>query len=1412
MSFLTKRVYAAIAFLTSLLIVSAGITPANAVGSNVGAFASSIKTELPLELGTPFPLAASNFSQMRVTVTLRNKDLSAHIGKLLSYKYEITNPTGGNSLLWSTINNNNVTDGLVSSGPFLNFYTAANSSTPFKQVSSVQAINENSDSAAIIPATAGSMNFSIPVTTAPNSQGLDATLSGNVNFVLKVYLDGVEYPITKAANAAAAPASGFYYLADEARTAYAGIKGAFTAPTFSSSPYLAASVMMMVCVDNTAVGTGTFTAHVYDNGVDQTSVNPTWSTYKTSLSNSYTGRVADFSLSARSTLKSAGKIVVSYVPGANLITAGTHSYDLSVTDSNNNEVSVPCLSGASAKAPILQSISGDQMSFTQASIPTSTELSSGQNQFKLQIFADADKANPAAKPLYELDNLTSMPMVSISNTNLPKETDLVARWVLSTQPSYSYTVRTASQTAGPWSATFQIPNPYPVLVSGGSGSSGPGALTNQTWNNNASTYESMQSGYYSSALLADGSLLMYQNGGIGNNSGRPLNLSHVTKDGTDPNFGGSGVSKIELIRGQDTLSTPNIAVGWTGATNKWFAAFPFSMTGSVTANNWWTGSGYSLRVTSATLGSALSGTADFSVATMTSWCQSNYPGSKWQPEGMQAISSKFAKPLLVISCGIMDTNTGVTASKAYVVSIDIAEADIAKVYEFVPETGDNLANLNGGQQSWYQYGVQTAFPSASAASDVANCFYSVSASYTGNTFNAYHKVKLISLKMDGTTSSVDVSAGLDLASVNSSNQYQFQLPTMPQMSAGNKVHALQTISSQTGMVTNHLIYDATGFVSKTAVTFDTTTDMSTGGNLGWVTGHIVGSSDRAAVARQAWSMNGGAMNAKIAAATLNLTGNTVVTGEALVYRSPSNGMVSGVSSYFYDDQNRLNLMITSAKNKLGWVRWNPLGLTNGPVPTVTSKNSATVVAAIGGSLTLTGTNLNLATTITVGGVAAVITKKTATSIVITLPKNLAAGDQPIVINYASGSASGGSLTYLAGSTKQIPTIPAVTGLPASNTPWTGTPVPFMVPTTNSAGIAVTATLSPASTCAMVNGVPTIVGAGTCVIKTTSAGDLGTAAGTSTTSVVIAKGILTADLGLSNFSLTDNPLDTDPNTGANTKTLAPTSGADGTVYTYESDNTDICTVDDNGEVTGVTPGTCNIKVTANAGGNWVPVTKTVSVTINASTNPNSLDLIDNVAVGDTPKPIANDKTKFVATNDASLLVKWDKTAGLLTLQSKGIYTGYILADTTFTKNGVTYTCTNVFGTTTAMSKANAAKKKLAMKGKVFTAPAAACKDASLLSYPGVTLPGTTTPVAGSLGADFAKIKKVAKAAGNKNAPTLGTKAYEAAAQLQLKGFSGNVTIRVIRFRAWPTTMKNVTGHVPTTKRIPSTIRTTVIDLR
>jgi hypothetical protein len=171
-------------------------------------------------------------------------------------------------------------------------------------------------------------------------------------------------------------------------------------------------------------------------------------------------------------------------------------------------------------------------------------------------------------------------------------------------------------------------------------------------------------------------------------------------------------------------------------------------------------------------------------------------------------------------------------------------------------------------------------------------------------------------------------------------------------------------------------------------------------------------------------------------------------------------------------------------------------------------------------------------------------------------------------------------------------------------------------------------------------------------------------------------------------------------------------------------------------------------------------------------------------------------KFVATNDSSFQVAWDKKTGKLISRATGIYTGYIEAKITFTKAGKAHTCSAVFGTLKAMPMKTAAQRSAAMKMKTFTGKQF-CIDRTKLN------PSTLAPKGGMTASNFKKIKPM-----NKSARELTA---ERAALAALKGFTGQVTIQVIRYRAWPTTMVNIGDHNSRGGKIPALVRNTKVTL-
>lgn len=271
--------------------------------------------------------------------------------------------------------------------------------------------------------------------------------------------------------------------------------------------------------------------------------------------------------------------------------------------------------------------------------------------------------------------------------------------------------------------------------------------------------------------------------------------------------------------------------------------------------------------------------------------------------------------------------------------------------------------------------------------------------------------------------------------------------------------------------------------------------------------------------------------------------------------------------------------------------------------------------------------------------------------------------------------------------------------------------------------------------------------------------------------------------------------------------------------YYSGNEDVCTVDGAGFITGLQPtnGTdkrCVITVKQPGDLRYSAATDaTLEVVITSGAEPSDEAAAESDGILTPVSIVSGGANTFTATNDPSFELSWDKATGKLIPRAKGVYTGFILAKISFTKSGVTYTCTNVFGSNAAMKNVKPAEKKAAKAMKTFTTKAAFCADKAEIK------PTLFTAVTGGLNrANFAKIKP-ANNAKKISVVIPGTPAvtkYESDAAAQLKGLTAplTVTIEIIRFRAWPTTGVNYTGDkskVTGGKKIPVTKRTTVVRL-
>ncbi len=1390
----SNKFLATVAAALAMLLAGTGVTSAQAA-SNAGSVLKSSQFSSTYTLGSTYTLQGMTIRSLDATHRASTIDATSLRGKAITFTAAVTGAVSGTSY--------------ANTYGFISWYSDANMSSYISQSTIYPQGGFQTPTSLTVPETAVSAQFQVTTNVMASGSSNELT-SGSFTFNYTIKVDGISQNIASIATNDSNPTTGFYSRATDTYIRVSGITTDYTSPagTFEESAYLYA------CVDPASSGSSVLTASLTNGGSPETSSVYSWMDIANPNGggNAY-GETADFSDQNFSGLLTARQILVR--ASKDFTSGGTRQWDLSIKNANNVEVSTPCAAITPTQTPTL-SLNGSNLS---VSAPT------GLTNFSTWYYAiyratDSASATPlySGNNYYNTMNMNNNANVYANNGVIPLGTPLVARYIDKLTVGYA----SVSSEPGPASNPISLPVAAITLTSTISNGDDPGQAKLLTPTGQLVDYSSaMSSGMEMGppvSPVSDGKEGFYVTKSTNMGGWK---LFRLNKTGVDATFGGAGadVSLYADHAEMDETYPINPSVAWYGTRDKWFAATAIDATPMSNGPPALTEVVNSLEIKTGTQGSGAVATTTLTSTQMNAFCAAQAAGSRFaNGYAIESVSSPMAKPLVKIPCSVSYNAMTYTYSNAYILASITTGANsaITAIHQFNTGVGNNTF---GGFGRYSGSGFSTAsgtvsvYPNASAATDTALAFYSVS--YNGDStamppVASVAGLKFVRVKMNGTATVTDTPVSgvtsLTASSLSSlSSSVTSKLPTLPAMSSGTGLVGLVRSVVTSGTAPNIVstttwklstLDTATGvFSAGDDIAIDTDATFVGTSSLSFVGGgQLVGTTGQVLLQRYSSSMVSSTMTYVRGQAVLDLSSKQLDTGEAVTYTQP---LVSGIFSLYYvDEQGRMNWLSTMDTNKFGWVRWNSTA-SNSSLPagvTVTGQDSLFTVAA-GGKLTITGTGLATISAVTVGGNRAVFTK-TATKLVVTLPKNLS-GEKPVTATFpGSVVADLATITYV-GAAKQAQTIAATTNVAGT---WTGvnSKVTTLFPATTSVGLPTALKVDKTTVCSVAGKTVTMNAAGTCVVTVSSVGDLGTSAKSQSTSIVVAKGDLALSVA-STLSVTNNSADISGDSlnirSVNADVADAASDLD--FYAYASSNENVCTVDEAGNVTGITAGSCVVTTVATAGTNWVAASRTTAVTVTESAS-EIPDVMPETGDGDLPaKAVVNNKKVFVATNDSSLGVKWDKAAGLLTLQAKGVYIGYIKAEVTFTKAGVTYTCTNVFGTTKALVGKTAAQRKAALKSKVFTAAAASCKDASALSIP-VSI--------GSI-ADFAKIKKVAK--DKKLASTVvGSAKYEALALTKLKNFVGTVTIKVTRYRAWPTTMKNVAGA----KKIPAVVRTTTINLQ
>jgi len=662
----------------------------------------------------------------------------------------------------------------------------------------------------------------------------------------------------------------------------------------------------------------------------------------------------------------------------------------------------------------------------------------------------------------------------------------------------------------------------------------------------------------------------------------------------------------------------------------------------------------------------------------------------------------------------------------------------------------------------------------------------------------YSQPKLIRVAANGTVTSVN--AGLTLPS-GTSSQYSLNLFEDDYGTIFLNTYTM-SMNGSGAPVSEYYIAGPTGAFARLNLNLDSASGFNSDSGIYRVIGKTTDGQLLTLRRGGSYDPQTSSMMATVAMMKINLTnGNTTTFGEALSY-SQSNmyTMVdvlplagNGVLFVSQDETNQGKILIVRFNG--GELPTNGGGNNGGggsvTAPDPTGDGTTELGKSINGggsTFTLTGTGLNVVTEVWIGGVKATIKTKASGSITVVVPRGTSA-TAPVVFKYTGGEVTAGVWNYV-GAAKVSQTLTFNAGGALAN--YADPDRTLTATSANSAtqaaiSVPITFVSSTTKVCTIVNGNKLhFVASGVCTVKATQPGSawLNKATDVSSTVTVIK----------ATQSWSTTPATTLAVTDVTPGRIEAVLNNSESVIDFTSQTPLVCEVDGAGNVTGLIAGTCTVLVSQVGDARYSAVAPvTVTVTVTADTNPID-DFATTEADSEAAKPIPSSPAgTFIATNDPSFQLSWNSATGKLIPRAGGIYIGHINAKVEFTRNNVNYVCQMSFGNLAKMPVKTSAQKKAAKAMKVFSTKTAFCYDAKKLSVP-VSLDGK---------ANFAKLKPVSKTTAEKNAEKLAANA--------LKGFTGNVTITVTRYRTWWSTMLNVTGDKGNGKKIKATKRVTSVVL-
>jgi hypothetical protein len=449
------------------------------------------------------------------------------------------------------------------------------------------------------------------------------------------------------------------------------------------------------------------------------------------------------------------------------------------------------------------------------------------------------------------------------------------------------------------------------------------------------------------------------------------------------------------------------------------------------------------------------------------------------------------------------------------------------------------------------------------------------------------------------------------------------------------------------------------------------------------------------------------------------------------------------------------------------------------------------------TITITGEGLTAVSRVVFGNVEVIPTKKTATSITVRVPAAPTTGaNVDLSLKYTNGTVVDTQLDFdFVGTAKLNQTVSLAAGFSTAtygDAARTLTASSVVTGTSNALeNLPYVFASTTTAVCAVTGNQLRFLAGGTCTVRATQAGNAGVnAAAPVAFNITVSKKTQLISVIETAREITDVD-------GVNLDAENSNSEA---LLDYVSTNESVCTVDGEGFVTGLSEGTCTVTIDAPADARYDAApqkTITINVTVDNSTvvPESEAEIVDATPVAVSPGGV----NSFISLADPSLQVSWDKATGKLTPRATGVYTGFITAEVKFTVAGSIRTCTTVFGSNAALkvpTKPVLAANPTARQTATYNRALASYNKAFKAAWGSKIFKSAIVCADGSklTGTSFATLKRVAK--------TSAERRVEAANYKLLKNFTGDVTITVKRWRAWPTTAKNKKGNPVTGKTIPA----------